>query len=712
MDKNTIYGMLMMGLVIFGFMYLNKSDMEKRQKELQEQAIEQQQKEAQDAALALRVDSITSAELAAAPAILRLAGAATPTDSTSASNRITYRTKNVDLAYDGEKITGTVRAADTTLTFDAVAHSQFGDDLSLDNRRAAINNLRTALTDADRYRGFARHLDGDEQIVTLKNDVVSLGITTHGGNIATATLLDYFNYLPKPGTNDIDTTQVQLWQQNEATYSFILTSATQRFDTSNFYFTPEQVNDSTVVMKLDLGKGAMWALRYTLPQGSYVVKMDVVQQNMESVIPPSVATVEMQWHQRMGRNELGRTFEERNSGLYYKYVGDSPDDLAAQGDHHETLNQRLKWIGFKNQFFSSVMIPRKDFVAAEVESKDLKNDPKFVKALTAKATMDYNSTIAEPISIDLFLGPNLYPLLSKIDKQIDPEADESLDLTRLVPLGWPLFRWISTLIIIPVFTFLSQFISNYGIIILLLTLFIKLILFPLTYKSLVSQAKMRLLAPEIKEINEKYPGQENAMTRNQKTMALYSRAGASPFSGCIPMLLQMPILIAMFWFFPSCIELRGESFLWANNLAAPDVIFTLPFTIPWYGNHVSLFCLLMTATNIIYSRINMQNQPSSSSMPGMKWMMYLMPVMFLFIFNDYASGLSYYYFLSLLITIVQTYIFRACVNEEKMRARMMANAAKPKKKSGFMARLEEAQRQQQAMLREQQKRNNNSKGRR
>jgi YidC/Oxa1 family membrane protein insertase len=214
---------------------------------------------------------------------------------------------------------------------------------------------------------------------------------------------------------------------------------------------------------------------------------------------------------------------------------------------------------------------------------------------------------------------------------------------------------------------------------------------------------MRVLAPEIKEINEKYPGQENAMVRNQKTMALYSRAGASPFSGCLPMLLQMPILIAMFSFFPSCIELRGQSFLWADNLAAPDVVLNLPFTIPFYGSHVSLFCLLMTAVNIIYTRINMQNQPSTSSTPGMKWMMYLMPVMFLFFFNDYAAALSYYYFLSLLITIIQTYLIRRFTDEKKLRKQMMENAAKPKKKSGFMARLEEAQRRQQAMMKEQQK---------
>ena len=355
MDKNTIYGMLMMGLVIFGFMYLNKGDQEKIQQQLQEQAEQQQAREAREAEQSLIVDSISPAELAGIPAIMRQVGT---TASEGAEYPITYSNKNVALSYDGATVTGTVRGADTTLTFEAVAASQFGDDLSLENRRTAIGNLRSALSDADRYRGFARHLNGEEKLVTLKNDVLSLDISTHGGNIARATLLDYFNYLPKPGTNEIDTTHVDVWQLNEANYNFILTSATQRFDTGNFYFTPEVVNDSTVMMKLDLGKGAMWALRYTLPQGSYVVKMDVVQQRMESVIPPSVATVEMQWHQHMGRNEQGRVFEERNSGIYYKYVGDTPDDISAQGDHSETLKQRLKWIAFKNQFFSSVMIPR------------------------------------------------------------------------------------------------------------------------------------------------------------------------------------------------------------------------------------------------------------------------------------------------------------------------------------------------------------------
>ncbi len=314
------------------------------------------------------------------------------------------------------------------------------------------------------------------------------------------------------------------------------------------------------------------------------------------------------------------------------------------------------------------------------------------------AQVPYTVADGTAASFDFYFGPNDYPVLSALDKHLD--VGENLDLTRLIPLGWGLFRWINTLIVIPVFTFLKG-IGNYGIIILLLTLFIKLIIFPFTFKSFQSQAKMRVLAPEIKKINERYPDQADALKRQQETMALYSRAGASPFSGCLPMLLQMPVLIAMFSFFPSAIELRGQSFLWAHDLSAPDSILTLPFSIPFYGNHVSLFCLLMTAVNIIYIRISMSSQPTSASMPGMKMMQYLMPVMFLFIFNDYASGLSYYYFLSLLITIVQSWAFRRFTNEDKLRAKMAENAKKPRKKSGFMARLEEASRQAQAAQRQQ-----------
>ena len=296
-------------------------------------------------------------------------------------------------------------------------------------------------------------------------------------------------------------------------------------------------------------------------------------------------------------------------------------------------------------------------------------------------------------------------MLSSYDKY---SPKEDLKLTHLIPLGWKFFRWINTGVIIPMFHWLGKFMTNYGLIILVLTILIKLILSPLTFKTYISQAKMRILAPDIAKINEQYPNQEDAMKKQQKTMELYRQAGANPMGGCLPMLLQMPILIAMFTFFPSCIELRGQSFLWANDLSAPDKILewsgNIPILSSLFGNHLSLFCLLMTLTNIIYTWLTTKSQPSSNSMPGMKAMMYLMPLMFLFFFNNYAAGLSYYYFIFTLITILQTYLSRFLVSEEKVRATMAANAAKPKKKSKWMQRLEEAQRQQQALQKQQQQR--------
>ncbi|MBP3590168.1 MAG: membrane protein insertase YidC, partial [Muribaculaceae bacterium] len=473
-------------------------------------------------------------------------------------------------------------------------------------------------------------------------------------------------------------------------------------NTSEFNFTPVAESDTSMLMKLELADGAWWGIRYSMQPGSYLVRMQVVQEGMASVLPASTATMGFHWHQTLGRNEKGRTFEERNSSIRYKYAGEGPEELSSSKDDSEELTGRVRWVAFTNQFFSSVLMAKDYFSAVRLDSKVLK-EADWLKDMDAAAELPYSVADGAAADFCFYFGPNDYPLLSDIDDTIYP--DEDMDLTSLVPLGWGLFRWINQIIVIPVFDFLGRYIANYGIIILLLTLFIKLILFPFTYKSYKSQARMRVLAPEITAINEKYPGQENAMKRQQETMALYSRAGASPMSGCLPMLLQMPVLIAMFSFFPSAIELRGQSFLWAHDLSAPDYICTLPFTIPFYGNQVSLFCLLMTIANVVYTTFTMQNQPGGQSMPGMKWMMYLMPVMFLFFFNDYASALSYYYLLSLLITIIQTTVTRHFVDEKKVRAEMEANARKPRKKSGFMARLEAAQKQQEAAMRAQAKAN-------
>ena len=689
MNKTNIMGLLLMGAVIMLFMYFNQPSAEERaamaEKARQEQAEASQN--GTDPAARLTDTLVTPKEKANIAATIRQFGSKDSTGTLTLAAPAVTMTMSADSVIGGN----VTLTSGQKVSMQSILTASYGS-LSQTQAAEACSLLRKALSDVARYKGFSAYLGGDSTTVRLENSGLALDISNKGGVIARAALNGYQRF---------DSTQVCPIEPGTNGYGFTLTSASQRFNTSDFYFTVTEQTDSSVTMMLKLGDGAQWGIRYSIAPDSYLVNMDIVQQGMQNVIPASATTMEFAWDQTMARNEEGRMFEEQNSALYYMNVGGDTDNLSENSDDSEEVTQRIKWIGYKNQFFSTIFIPRTNFTGANFTSTPLKENAAYVKRMTTQAEMDYSSTLANPASFTIFIGPNLYPLLSQLEDEITP--DEDLHLTKLIPLGWSLFRWINTLIVIPVFTFLGKYIASYGIIILILTLFIKLILFPFTYKSYMSQAKMRVLAPEIKEINDKYPGPENAMKRQQESMALYSRAGASPMSGCLPLLLQMPILIAMFKFFPSAIELRGQSFLWVADLSAPDYIISLPFSIPFLGAKLSLFCLLMTATNIIYTRINMQNQPGGNSMPGMKWMMYLMPVMFLFFFNNYAAGLSYYYFLSLLITIVQTYIFRQVVNEEKVRATMRENARKPKKKSGFMARLEAAQRQQQAMLREQEK---------
>jgi YidC/Oxa1 family membrane protein insertase len=349
------------------------------------------------------------------------------------------------------------------------------------------------------------------------------------------------------------------------------------------------------------------------------------------------------------------------------------------------LRTPLKWVAFKDQFFSSVLIASQNFGGGYVETEVIEDEKSpFLRINQAELALPFRFVEDDEASMQFFFGPNHFYTL---------RSYEGLELHEILPLGWGIFGWINRYAVIPVFNFLEGFIGNYGIIILILTILIKIVLFPLTYKSYMSTAKMRVLKPQIDEINERIP-KEKAMERQQATMALYRKAGVNPMGGCLPILLQMPILIAMFRFFPSSIELRQESFLWASDLSTYDSILDLPFTIPFYGDHVSLFTLLMAVTNVVYTRINQEMTQSSAQMPGMKGMMYLMPVMFLFFFNSYASGLSYYYFISTLITIGQTVLIRQFVDEKAILARLKANQKKPAKKSKFQARLEEMQKQQ------------------
>lgn len=694
MDKNTINGLLAMLAVFILFMWLSpKNNTENERSAQEEQTI-------QGTPVATTLDSLTQQESEWLRSnIIENGVPETLADSTRA-----YRLEQgpVNLMLAGDSVWGTVEIEGEKLAWGDLNSPAAATKIGIKRQRKAIDIVRQASISLGKYGRFSRFLTGTDSKVRLENDVLSLDLSARSGSITRAELKKYDTEYSSDETAKTKK-RVVIFEGDKNRFNFQL-PLPQAVETADLYFTPRQLNDSTVLMALELTPDAYWGIEYTLPKGeSYVVRMRVVQKNMAAIVQSNARNLGFNWQQDIHRQEKGRMFEERNSGLYYKFAGGSVENLSEAKNDSEERQAKIRWIGFKNQFFSSVMIADKPFNTADFSSTVLKGQD-YLKSLSADAVVnDYNWNVENPTSFHLFIGPNLYPLLSHLDKEID--AGEDLSLTKLIPLGWSIFRWINTGVVIPIFTFLGKFISNYGIIILLLTLFIKLVLFPLTYKSYKSQAKMRVLAPDIKAINEKYPGNENAMTRQQKTMALYSKAGASPMSGCLPMLLQMPILFAMFSFFPSCIELRGQSFLWAHDLSAPDAIISwsgnIPLVTEYFGNHISLFCLLMTATNIIYTYINMQNQPST--MPGMKWMMYLMPVFFLVFFNNYAAGLSYYYFLSLLITIIQTYAFRYIIKEEDVRKAMAEAAKKPRKKSGFMARLEEMQRQQQAMLREQQK---------
>ena len=691
MDRNTILGLVLMGVVIFAFSWLNSPSEEELK------ATAETQTEQKESASVAVVDSLSATELAEIKTIVAQYGK--KSDDGVAT---TLRHGDVVLTLAGDELAGTVKAGGKEFSLDDLAKPAADSVRLVFN--SAVKAVRLAVGEASKYSDFARFVSGDSTTVRLQNDLVAVDLSTKGGVVSRVELKKYTAY------SEGKTVPAVLFENENNAYSFILNNDTQRFDTHDFYFTPVVENDSTVLMKLQFESNVSFGIRYTLKKDSYMVKMDVVQENMNTVIPTHMATMDFEWRGRLQRHERGEMFEERNSGLYYKYNGGDTDYLSETSDDEEEIADKLKWIGFKDQFFSTVLIADSYFLGTSnlrstPVDKDSPDYKKYMKDLEVVSSLEYSSSNTTAASFTFVFCPNEYSLL---DTYSEAFGDDDLELTRLIPLGWKMFRWINTGIIIPVFNFLGTLDLNYGIIILLLTIFIKVILFPLTYKSYSSQAKMRFLAPDIKAINEKYPGQDNALKRNQKMMELYNLAGANPMSGCLPMLLQMPILIAMFSFFPSCIELRGEPFLWAEDLSAPDVIWSWDVHIPiistFFGNHLSLFCLLMTAVNIVYTYLNMQANPSNNSMPGMKWMMYLMPVMFLVFFNNYAAGLSYYYFLSLLITIGQTYAFRFFLKEDKMRARMAERAKKPKKKSGFMARLEEAQRQAQAAQRAQQQR--------
>lgn len=523
----------------------------------------------------------------------------------------------------------------------------------------------------------------EDSTITLENDKIKIHISTRGGRITFVDLKEYRTH---------DSLPLILWRSGETALGMNFYARNREINTEKLLFTPGTTettlyakdNEQVLSMRLYADSTKYIEYLYKLSPDSYMTDFSIITHNMGDVIASNSSFLTLYWGINLPQLEKSKDFENRYTGIYYKFYENNVENMSLTSDEEETLSTKVQWIDFKQQFFSSILIAETPFNGVSLTSK-ISQKPGYLKDAYAEISLPYNGQADEQYNMKFFFGPNSYPILKAYGND--------LDLPDVINMGWKWIAWFNKYFVIPIFNFLeSNTALNYGIIILLLTLIIKIILFPLTYKSYMSQARMRVLKPQIDELTKKYPV---AMERQQATMKLYKQAGVNPMGGCLPMLVQMPILIALFYFFPGAIELRQQSFLWATDLASYDSIATLPFTIPFYGNHVSLFCLLMTATNIIYMVMNNKNQPQNDQMKSMQTMMYIMPVMFLFIFNSYSSGLSYYYFIATLITIVQTWIIRKFVDDKKLLKQIELAKTKPVKRSKFQQRLEEMQKLQQ-----------------
>ncbi|MFA8434764.1 MAG: membrane protein insertase YidC [Marinifilaceae bacterium] len=534
------------------------------------------------------------------------------------------------------------------------------------------------------YGVFAQGVQGKEDFVSLENELIRVKLSNKGGRVYSVELKTYQTH---------DSLPLILWEGEQNHFGLSFYSQKGVVNTQDLFFTPQDdakkvvaTHDAkSVSMRLYAGEEKYIEYKYTLEPDSYMMDFRVNVVGMSDVIARRSNYLTFDWKADLPSQEKGRKFENQYTALYYKYFEDDVEQLSAGSNEMEELTTKVKWLGFKQQFFSSVLIAEDTFKGVKINSINHEETSPILKTMSAEISLPYMGSQLETYPMQFYFGPNHYLTLRKYGKDIE--------MHKLVDLGWKIFGWVNRFVVIEIFNFLEKFTGNYGLIILLLTLIIKLALAPLTYKSYLSTAKMRVLKPQIDAINEKYP-KEKAMERQQATMALYKKAGVNPMGGCLPMLLQFPILIAMFRFFPASIELRQKSFLWATDLSTYDSILELPFEIWQYGDHVSLFCLLMAITNLVYTRMNQQMTSSSQQMPGMQTMMYLMPLMFLFWFNNYASGLSYYYFIATLFTIVQTWAIRKfMVDDEKVLAMMEASKKRPVKKSKFQQRLEEMAKQ-------------------
>ncbi|MBQ8652100.1 MAG: membrane protein insertase YidC [Alistipes sp.] len=641
MDKKTLLGFVVLALVFVGFAYLNGKEQKRYQEEL--------------AAYNAYQDSVKAATM---PEVV--------VDSTTV-----------------EQVGDAATVTDAPMTEAESAYA----------RRVELLGEELATAEVAEAAEFE-----------VENEVMKLTFTTRGGQIKAVELKEYTKYGPR----DARTELVQMFDPEKERFglSFFVRRGYHdlKIQTADYTFVAEPIRSEegaqVVTMRLAVAPGADLEYRYliyntTTPERDYLVDFDVRLNGMSPFLS-NQTSIGVEWSSKSYQNERGFTNENLYTTIAYHHVGeDSIEELGmSEGFKDDDTSTEVDWVDFKQQFFSSVLIVPEGLQGAEMAFDTAEEGSGYMKEYMLQSSLAYDSTKAG-YDMAFYFGPNRYSVLRKVSVT----EDDDLYLERVIPLGWGIFGWINRWIVIPVFDLLRNHIASFGIIILILAVLIRLIISPLTYKSYVSMAKMRLVKPEMDAIAAKYPKQEDAMKRQQATMDLYKKAGINPMGGCLPMLIQMPILIAMFRFFPASIELRGESFLWAHDLSSYDSVLNLPFAIPFYGDHVSLFTLLMAASTFAFSYINYKQTASSQpQMPGMKFMMvYMMPLMLVFWFNSYASGLCYYYLLSNLLTIAQTYIVRRMVDDDKIRLAMEANAAKKSKgkKSKFQQRYEELMRMQE-----------------
>lgn len=538
----------------------------------------------------------------------------------------------------------------------------------------------------------------DSSYFWIESDLIRIKIAARGGRLVEVELKEFRTY---------DTLPLVLFKEERSDFSIEFFSGRQLIRTGDYYFVPVYYDNihegsDSIVMQGDelrfgmrlypvlsadsVEDGSYIEFLYSMTKGSFKVGFEIVFSQMQDLVAPQTEQMNLYWKADLRKQEKSSN-PMNGSTVYYSHLDKTVEYLSETKDDDETVPTRIKWLSFKQAFFTSVLIADDYFTKADAIVTTDKNitDERYLRSMATTIGLPYSPAEVSRIPMSFYFGPNKYNILREFD----------LALERQIPLGWSFFlmQWINRGAVIPVFNWLEQFGMNYGIIILILTLLLKLVLFPIAYKTYISSAKMRVLKPEVDEINLKFPKKEDSVKKQQAVMALYKSAGANPMAGCVPMLLQFPILIAMFRFFPAAFELRQQSFLWAHDLSSYDSILDLGFNIPFYGDHVSLFTLLMTVSTIIYTKMNSQMMSGGTQMPGMKLMMYLMPIMFLGIFNNYSSALSYYYFLANVITFGQMFIIRRFVDEDKLRAKLQANKQKPVKKSKFQQRLEEAAKQ-------------------